>query len=105
MTPKISAKAAKKAGKAQKSIQKGIKKLRKKNLDSCAKKINEFLKRRCPDYGSVGYRAQRLVDMFAYSIAFELPSWPSNIILEEIRDEFRLDLAYWIAEIVISEGI
>ena len=105
MAPKTSAKAAKKAGKAQKSIQKGVKKMRKKKLDSYAKFINEFLKRMYPDYGSVGYRAERLVDMVAYSIAFELPSWPSNIILEEIRDEFRLDLAYCLAEIAISEGI
>ena len=93
MPPKVSGKAAKKAGKAQKNIAKGDKKKKRKRKESYAIYIYKVLKQVHPDTGIAG-ESSRLAHY----------NKRSTITSREIQTAVRLLLPGELAKHAVSEG-
>ena len=112
MAPKISGKAAKKAGKAQKNISKGDKKKRRKRKESYAIYIFKVLKQVHPDTG-VSSKAMSIMNSFVNDIFERIASEASRlshynkrstITSREIQTAVRLLLPGELAKHAVSEG-
>ena len=113
MSPKVSGKAAKKAGKAQKNIVKGDKKTRrKKRTESYATYIYKVLKQVHPDTG-ISSKAMTIMNSFVNDIFERIAGESSRlahynkrstITSREIQTAVRLLLPGELAKHAVSEG-
>ena len=113
MSPKVSGKAAKKAGKAQKNIVKGDKtKRRKKRTESYAIYIYKVLKQVHPDTG-ISSKAMTIMNSFVNDIFERIAGESSRlakynkrstITSREIQTAVRLLLPGELAKHAVSEG-
>ena len=112
MPPKVSGKAAKKAGKAQKSISKGDKKRKRKRRESYAIYIYKVLKQVHPDTG-VSSKAMSIMNSFVNDIFERIAGEASRlahynkrttITSREIQTAVRLLLPGELAKHAVSEG-
>ena len=113
MPPKVSGKAAKKAGKAQKNIVKGDKtKRRKKRTESYATYIYKVLKQVHPDTG-ISSKAMTIMNSFVNDIFERIAGESSRlakynkrstITSREIQTAVRLLLPGELAKHAVSEG-
>ena len=113
MSPKVSGKAAKKAGKAQKNIVKGDKtKRRKKRTESYATYIYKVLKQVHPDTG-ISSKAMTIMNSFVNDIFERIAGESSRlakynkrstITSREIQTAVRLLLPGELAKHAVSEG-
>ena len=112
MPPKVSGKAAKKAGKAQKNIAKGDKKKKRKRKESYAIYIYKVLKQVHPDTG-ISSKAMSIMNSFVNDIFERIASESSRlahynkrstITSREIQTAVRLLLPGELAKHAVSEG-
>ncbi|XP_059095695.1 histone H2B.3-like [Tigriopus californicus] len=112
MPPKVSGKAAKKAGKAQKNISKGDKKKNRKRKESYAIYIYKVLKQVHPDTG-ISSKAMSIMNSFVNDIFERIASEASRlahynnrstITSREIQTAVRLLLPGELAKHAVSEG-
>jgi len=112
MPPKVSGKAAKKAGKASKNIAKGDKKKRKKRKESYAIYIYKELKQVHPDTG-ISSKAMTIMNSFVNDIFERIAGESSRlahynkrstITSREIQTAVRLLLPGELAKHAVSEG-
>ncbi|TRY68715.1 hypothetical protein TCAL_03263 [Tigriopus californicus] len=112
MPPKVSGKAAKKAGKAQKNITKGDKKKNRKRKESYAIYIYKVLKQVHPDTG-ISSKAMSIMNSFVNDIFERIASEASRlahynkrstITSREIQTAVRLLLPGELAKHAVSEG-
>ena len=112
MPPKVSGKAAKKAGKASKNIAKGDKKKRKKRKESYAIYIYKVLKQVHPDTG-ISSKAMTIMNSFVNDIFERIAGESSRlahdnkrstITSREIQTAVRLLLPGELAKHAVSEG-
>ncbi|XP_046457962.1 histone H2B.3-like [Daphnia pulex] len=112
MPPKVSGKAAKKAGKAQKNIAKGDKKKKRKRKESYAIYIYKVLKQVHPDTG-ISSKAMTIMNSFVNDIFERIAGESSRlahynkrstITSREIQTAVRLLLPGELAKHAVSEG-
>ncbi|TRY67256.1 hypothetical protein TCAL_07218 [Tigriopus californicus] len=112
MPPKVSGKAAKKAGKAQKNISKGDKKKNRKRKESYAIYIYKVLKQVHPDTG-ISSKAMSIMNSFVNDIFERIASEASRlahynkrstITSREVQTAVRLLLPGELAKHAVSEG-
>ena len=112
MPPKVSGKAAKKAGKAQKNMNKGDKKKKRRRKESYAIYIYKVLKQVHPDTG-ISSKAMTIMNSFVNDIFERIAGESSRlahynkrstITSREIQTAVRLLLPGELAKHAVSEG-